>query len=164
MQKWGVWSLILFFWIVLSGFNNLEHHNPGNIRDNGQHWEGQVECSDPHFACFENSYYGVRAMVSLLVTYHERHDIQTVEGVIERWMPPNENPTQELKDSLNLSSGHPLADVELVNEDNLYKLVEWIILHENGEIPYTRESLREAVDHALRDHNDPSLYFTVGVY
>ncbi len=73
----------------------LANCNPGNIRQSGVRYKGEVRPSrDPAFKQFESLAWGYRAIFMLLHTYRVRHGIDTVRGMISRWAPPSENHTE----------------------------------------------------------------------
>lgn len=72
----------------------LDNRNPGNIRRSQVRYKGEVRPSrDPAFKEFESTAWGYRAIFVLLDTYRIRYGIDTIRGMIARWAPPSENPT-----------------------------------------------------------------------
>lgn len=72
----------------------LDNRNPGNIRRSQVRYKGEVRPSrDPAFKEFESTTWGYRAIFVLLDTYRIRYGIDTIRGMIARWAPPSENPT-----------------------------------------------------------------------
>jgi hypothetical protein len=72
----------------------IRNNNPGNIRLSATRWRGQKEFQfDPEFVEFETPVLGLRALMRLLLTYHFRHGLDTVESIINRYAPPHENAT-----------------------------------------------------------------------
>lgn len=70
------------------------NNNPGNIRRTGADWSGMTARQpDPEFVTFSRPEWGFRAMTRILRTYRDHHGIDTVRGIIERWAPAHENPT-----------------------------------------------------------------------
>jgi len=79
------------------GFRN---GNPGNIDWHPHHpWQGlatpprEIGVTAPRFARFTAAAWGIRAILRLLVTYKDKHDIRTIRGIISRWAPTSENNT-----------------------------------------------------------------------
>lgn len=131
----------------------IRNNNPGNIVANEIKWRGQrSRCSDPRFVCFTSPRYGIRAMALILYSYHHSHSIDSIEGVIERWAPPEENPTEALTAFVRAS----LEGASRVGPDNLYLLLEALIEAENGIQPYNRQLIKQVVKDAYsgRDYND----------
>lgn len=69
------------------------NNNPGNIR-HGSKWQGlSAQQTDPSFCQFVSPEYGIRAIYKLLQTYQKKYELNTVESIIDRYAPPNENNT-----------------------------------------------------------------------
>ena len=69
------------------------NNNPGNIR-HGSKWQGlSSQQTDPSFCQFVSPEYGIRAIYKLLQTYQKKYELNTVESIIDRYAPPNENNT-----------------------------------------------------------------------
>lgn len=138
------------------GFRN---NNPGNIEKTTQGWVGKsTECDDPRFECFEDTRYGVRALVLVLHTYHHRHNISDLEGLVHRWSPPHENPSEAIQGSLR----GLLPGVDTIGPDNLYKLVQAIILLENGYNPLDDNYVQEVVRDVLSIRASNDVWFSIG--
>lgn len=70
--------------------------NPGNIERTNPptKWQGLADVqSDPRFVTFAGMAWGVRAMARTIITYQDKHGCNTVQKIINRWAPPNENHT-----------------------------------------------------------------------
>lgn len=71
----------------------IRNNNPLNIRV-GNNWQGEVaKPSDHTFEQFKEMKYGVRAAFIILRNYINRHKLNTIPKVIQRWAPRNENNT-----------------------------------------------------------------------
>ncbi|MFB0770361.1 structural protein [Proteus cibi] len=69
------------------------NNNPGNIR-HGSKWQGlSAQQTDKDFCQFVSPEYGIRAIYKLLQTYQNRDKLNTVEKIIDKYAPPNENNT-----------------------------------------------------------------------
>ncbi|WP_337228195.1 structural protein [Proteus faecis] len=69
------------------------NNNPGNIR-HGSKWQGlSAQQTDQSFCQFVSPEYGIRAIYKLLQTYQKKYELNTVESIIDRYAPPNENNT-----------------------------------------------------------------------
>ena len=69
-------------------------NNPLNIRYSaGNNWKGQRE---PHngFCSFDTLHNGLRAAAKLLRNYIELRGCNTIELIVSRWAPSNENNTE----------------------------------------------------------------------
>lgn len=119
--------------------------NPGNIDfSERKGWLGQVgretlpDGSKGRFASFETHEYGIRALTRLLIAYNEKHDLNTVSGIINRWAPPSDG---------NITSGYvafvarlvgvrPDDPVDVTRYAIARPMVEAIIRKELGGFPY----------------------------
>lgn len=73
----------------------VKRNNPANIRFNAANkWKGQIGHQDG-FCIFDTVNNGVRAQMKLIKTYI-RKGFDTVEKIITRWSPPNENDTKNI--------------------------------------------------------------------
>ena len=77
--------------------------NPGNIRRPPKELEdrdkfiGEIRPSrDPDFRTFVNMAYGYRAMHYLLRRYKNSYQLNTLEQMIHRWAPPEDNNKTEV--------------------------------------------------------------------
>lgn len=70
-----------------------KNNNPGNIRFNPSiKWRGQIG-ENKGFCVFENSDFGLRAMILLLKRYINVYKLTSVEKIISRYAPASENNT-----------------------------------------------------------------------
>lgn len=116
----------------------IRNHNPGNLRRNGDPWQGlRRDQNDAEFFQFVSAKYGIRALARTLIAYQDRHAIRTVEAIIGRWAPPIENRTSayvaHVSNRMGVLANEPL---DLHDYRTLRALVEAIIRHENGRQPY----------------------------
>lgn len=111
-------------------------NNPGNIR-HGAKWQGLADVQDdPDFCQFKDPTWGIRAMATTLIAYQDKHALNTVEGIINRWAPPNENDTTAYVNAVCNSAGFGRRQqLDLHRYDRLRPLMEAIIVHENGNGP-----------------------------
>jgi hypothetical protein len=114
------------------------NNNPGNIRRlSGVSWVGQAadQSTDAAFVVFTSPIYGIRAIARILTSY-ARERLNTVQAVIDRWAPPNENNSKAYVDAVCRDCGVLSTDVidVVARRDDLIKA---IIEHENGEQIYT---------------------------
>lgn len=117
----------------------IRNHNPGNIRANGDPWQGLADpASDGEYCRFENPAWGIRAIARTLITYQDKHGLRTVRGIIARWAPPSENDTEAYIRHVVAKIG--VGETQRLNvhdHSDMRSLVEAIILHENGVQPYS---------------------------
>lgn len=74
----------------------LRNNNPLNIRRSSDKWQGLCSTQDDkEFFQFLCAAYGWRAaFVILTKSYYTKRGIKTIEGIIARWAPNNENNTE----------------------------------------------------------------------
>lgn len=76
----------------------IRNNNPGNIRLSEDRWHGQIEGADKAFCTFQTMFHGIRALMKLLLNYHTLHGLSSVEQIIRRYAPANENHTGQYID------------------------------------------------------------------
>ena len=113
----------------------IRNNNPGNIR-HGIDWDGldEDQSKDEEFSQFSTPEYGIRAMFKILKTYDNKYNLNTIEGIINRWAPPIENDTESYIDFVSSKVGKDRSEV--LDQEDYTLLVEAIIHMENGEQPY----------------------------
>lgn len=125
----------------------VRNANPGNIRKSKDQWEGAVG-DDGAFVIFDSPESGVRALAKNLQSYG-RQGYDSIEKIINRWAPPNENDTQSYIDSVVAATGIPATQsLDLTNPDVLASLSEAIGYHETGS-RYDPEVYKLGVSRAL---------------
>lgn len=96
------------------GYRN---NNPGNIRINGDKFQGEVIPSrDKEFKQFESMAYGYRAIFKILRNYQRNYSLDTIRKMISRWAPESENNT--LAYVMTVSSRSGISPDEPVSADN----------------------------------------------
>lgn len=129
------------------GYRN---RNPGNIDYNERNkWQGQIG-KEPgpggRFAVFSSHEYGIRAIAALLATYQDRYNIRAVRSVITRWAPGIENDTPAYIGAVARRMGvGPDDTLDLHTYAHVRPLVEAIIHHELGGVPYTAAVIDEGL-------------------
>jgi len=121
----------------------IDNNNPGNIDRTNVKWEGMGDQQDdPRFINFSSPEYGIRAISKVLQTYRDKHNLNTVEGIISRWAPPVENDTSSYIDHVSsLLNVEPDETIDVKNPTIMRALIKSIIKHENGVQPYTDEQI-----------------------
>ena len=121
--------------MVKSKPRGLRNNNPGNIRQNGIRYTGEVQPSlDGAFKQFEKMEYGYRAMFVVLHTYARKHGINTIERMIARYAPATENHTQKYIDAVSEWSGVPATShLTTTNAEVMIPIVAAMSRVENGE-------------------------------
>lgn len=131
--------------ISTSGTRGIRNNNPGNIRKSSDKWQGLASVQDdPSFFKFTEPKWGVRAMAKILENYQKKHGLNTVAGIISRWAPGHENPTDKYVEYVASSVGVP-ADAAIVVREHLPRLVSAIIRFENGKNPYLGDDISQWV-------------------
>lgn len=115
----------------------IRNNNPGNIRLSSTRWRGQKDFQiDPEFIEFETPLYGLRALMRLLLTYHLKHGLDTVESIINRYALPSENATDgyihQVCRALKVARR---SVIDLKRRDVMAALARAIVRHENGRPP-----------------------------
>lgn len=140
-------------WLILGGLTllvltatrvikprGIRNHNPGNIR-RGENWQGMAPIqTDPAFVQFEGPEWGIRAMARVLRNYGRFYGLTSVSDIISRWAPSNENATDSyiaaVAEALEVWSWQPI-DID----SRLPDLIAAIIHHENGQQPYSADTI-----------------------
>lgn len=142
-MRWYWWALLALALsgggvVVYNQTRGLRNNNPGNI-EKGQPWYGLApEQPDSRFATFTKPEYGIRALGKLLLNYERLYNINTVAGIINRWAPGHENPTDAYVQFVARAAGvQPSARISV--REKLPQLVRAIIQFENGIQPYPDE-------------------------
>lgn len=120
----------------------IRNHNPGNI-EHGDPWQGLAdEQPDPRFCTFKSPKWGIRAMARVLITYQDKHGLNTVRDIISRWAPaPENNVDAYVKSVCDRSGISELEPLDLHSWRDMRPLIEAMIYHENGKQPYSRATL-----------------------
>lgn len=130
--------------VVYKGARGLRNNNPGNIR-HGSQWEGMsANQSDPEFITFVSPVYGIRAMTRVLKNYQAMYGLNTIEKIITRWAPPEENDTASYIAQVVKATGIP-ARTPVTVASILPRLIPAIIQHENGAQPYSQDILLRGI-------------------
>ncbi len=125
----------------------IRNNNPGNIRVSKDQWEGMTG-DDGAFVTFDSPESGVRALGKNLLSYG-RQGYDSIEKIINRWAPPNENDTKAYIDSVVAATGIPATQsLDLSNPDTLSSLAQAISFHETGS-RYDPEVYQKGVERAL---------------
>ena len=91
-------------------------NNPLNIRNSNEKWAGEIRPSqDPAFKQFKSMGYGFRAALKLIRNYIGKGH-NTIEKIISRWAPANENNTDSYIAHVSQRTGIPAT--EIINRDD----------------------------------------------
>jgi hypothetical protein len=122
-------------------------HNPGNIRESSgdrTRWVGErATDDDPAFEEFNSAADGIRALAVTLRNYQRKHGLNTIEGVINRWAPPNgrandgraytQNTVGYIRAVERDTGLDRAAPLDLSSYAHVEPIVQAIIRHENGD-------------------------------
>ena len=122
----------------------IRNKNPMNLRKTNIPWDGKTKGTDKSFETFISAKYGIRAGAKVLLNYQSKYGLDTVNQIINRFAPPNENDTNSyavhVAKSLGVSPDEPISV-----QDNLFNLVSAIITHENGVNPYSDVTIQQGL-------------------
>lgn len=112
----------------------IRNNNPLNIRI-GNSWLGEVKNpTDNEFEQFVHVCYGLRAGFILLKRYINRYKLNTIEKIISRWAPHNENNTRsyinQVARGMNITPDTPL---HYEDKNRMCALVYEMVYVENGQ-------------------------------
>lgn len=128
----------------------IRNNNPGNIREgelDRTQWLGERDTDDDAaFEEFRSAEDGIRAMAVIIKNWRRLYGIFTLADIITRWAPPSENDTQAYIASVARRSG--LVPFQIITDAELPRLIEAMILHENGVQPYTFAQIEDGVSRA----------------
>lgn len=116
----------------------VRNNNPGNIDYHASNaWQGQlgieVGVPKPRFARFDTPENGIRALGKLLQTYQTKYGLNTVESIIARWAPSNENDTKAYIDAISKRLGvSGDQKLDLKDHGTLSGLIKGIAMHESS--------------------------------
>lgn len=124
----------------------IRNNNPGNIRLSPTRWKGQkLRQIDTSFVEFDTPVAGIRALMRLLLTYHLRYGLESVESIINRYAPPEENATDHYIHSVCLDLGVKRREaIDLTDKKILTALCKAIIRHENGNKDWYEQAIFDA--------------------
>ena len=114
-------------------------NNPMNIEKNSIAWQGESTLNDdPTFIRFETPEMGLRAGMKTLLTYQRKDDLEHIAAFITRYAPPVENNTTAYINDVCARCGvGPTDYFDVEVPDNLIKLAQAIVIHEQGKCPDT---------------------------
>lgn len=119
----------------------IRNNNPGNIKKTSDKWDGlSANQNDKIFFQFIEPEYGIRALTKILDRYYTEYGLKTISEIIQRYAPGSENDTG--KYIMFVSSFMMIEQNEMLDFPvDMYKLAESIINYENGQQPYSHNTL-----------------------
>jgi hypothetical protein len=133
-----------------SGPMGPKSNNPGNIRtSDGNAWQGKTTQPGSQFEAFDTPENGIRAMGVLLGNY-AKQGVNTLGGIVGKWAPPNENQTDALITNASKRTGFdPNQPLDLNDPAVRTKVVQALLLQEQGKMPYGQDVVQAGVDASL---------------
>lgn len=126
---------------VLIGYpRGVRNNNPGNIEKTKSLWRGEMPHSqntDGRFKQFYNYIYGVRAAILNIKAYMKK-GYKTPRQIINRWAPPGENNSENYIRYVSNYTGVPENSPVPYEKHTMQKLIEAIIIKENGKLYLTQ--------------------------
>lgn len=119
--------------LVAAEPRGYRNHNPGNIVATDIPWKGKVVCTNGETVheCFENDFYGLRAMALTLRSYMTTHGLTTIEAIMRRF-----SEFTGAGVAVSRISGIPITEeLDVRNLETMVALMQAIVIQENG---YTR--------------------------
>lgn len=113
----------------------IRNNNPGNIRMSNNQWKGKIPHhlnTDKAFEQFNTMAEGTRAMTVLIRNWIRKGTANTIEKIVKRYAPPNENNTTRYVDLISDWTGLPKDQVLDVDKETMQKLVLAMARKENG--------------------------------
>lgn len=121
----------------------LANNNPLNIK--GTNWAGQIGTDKQGHAIFSHPYYGLRAGARLIKNYQKRHNIKTVQAIVQRWVhdePQRDGTRARTKEStkkyVNFLARrigvNPTQEIDVLA--HMPWIIEGMVLYECGQQPY----------------------------
>lgn len=124
----------------------IRNNNPGNLVITEIKWNGKVpfsENTDGKFEQFVGPVWGIRAMFMDVRGDIEKDGLDTIRKLITEYAPPRENNTAAYISSVSKTLG--IGPDDRIMPAHYHKLLQAIILHENGDQPYSSELISEAM-------------------
>lgn len=112
----------------------IRNNNPLNIRI-GNKWKGETpENTDGVFEQFTRMEYGVRAAFILLRRYINRYHLDSVQKIVSRWAPGNENHTEwYIKHVCKHMAILPTTKIAFEDKGTMFDLVDAMAIYECGQ-------------------------------
>ena len=112
----------------------LNINNPGNIEmSKGTPFIGEILPSKhKRFATYINMYYGYRQMYKLIQNYIKLYNLNTIEKIINRYAPNNENHTENYIKFVSERTGIDRHQIIPQNDPQLPKIIFEMSILENG--------------------------------
>lgn len=149
-----IWLLLGFaLWgggaIVSTLPRGIRNNNPGNLRRSRDKFLGLADQqTDPEYFQFVSPDYGLRAMGIVLLNYESRHGLRTVRGIVSRYAPGHENPTDAY--IANVAGRLRVAPDAVIDvRTRLPELMRAMAIQENGAAAHALHLPARVYDAAL---------------
>lgn len=132
--------------VIESKSRGIRNNNPGNLVKTTDAWKGKVphaQNTDGHFEQFIKPEYGIRAMFIDIKGDITKRQQNTVRKLISSYAPKHENNTAAYIAVVTKAIGKG-ADT-LLTANDYFPLIKAIIKHENGEQPYSDETIKNGM-------------------
>lgn len=128
----------------------LDLNNPMNLMTTPNFtWHGQIHpTADPQgrLAQFDTAYNGIRAGAKNLMNQQVLHGLNTWVSIITKYAPPFENDTGAYILAMCRATGvDPQDTLDLTDPDLLETACRCVIIHEQGNCPFTDDQIAAAV-------------------
>ena len=112
----------------------IRNNNPLNIRI-GNKWKGETsENTDGVFEQFTRMEYGIRAAFILLRRYINRYHLNSVQKIVSRWAPRNENHTEKyIEHVCKRMAIFPTTKIAFEDKATMVSLVDAMAIYECGQ-------------------------------
>lgn len=106
----------------------LKNRNPLNIKHLGkQKWRGEIGRDAQGHVVFSSIHYGIRAAVLTLRSYQTKHNIETLDGIVERFCGGNPEYVAFLSRHMGLKPDEKFSITQRIPE-----LIRWMSRFESG--------------------------------
>ena len=131
----------------------IRNNNPFNL-EKGDKWQGLAlpsemtieQKKEKRFCVFKDPTWGIRAGARVLITYQDKHDLDTIEKIMNRFAPPSENDTDSYAAAVARAIGVTVdTKVDVHQFEIMTPMVKAIIKHENGTQPYTDAQIEKGL-------------------
>jgi len=118
----------------------IRNNNPGNLME----W-GNMPRKDG-YAVFPTPEAGLTAAIKNLQAQQNKHGLNTIEGIVKKWAPPNENNTEAYIADVEKQTGFGRNQaLNLSDRKTVAPLISSIIKHEGNGAAYSKEMVDDAV-------------------
>lgn len=128
--------------------------NPLNIRATGDKWQGIVGQTDGGYLIFGSPVDGIRAASKVLMTYSRKYGIDTPSGIVSRFAPATENPTNQYIQNVCKELGvKPDDRLDMNSPEVMRGLLKAMMKQEIGGVAYSDETIDLGIQRAMRRDN-----------